>query len=172
MHSRCHAAAHHAPIPRPVTKTPACLMCGVFVDIEPHLQITFVGVKPHPLIPCVAMGPHPHVTFVDTEPHLHIIFIVFLCPRFVLINRPALSAVSPTPSPSDACPDDDFHEAFYAHVWGTYYAGYKPIRDLPSLASLFAVGIFAFTSGEHGGTDVLWRRRDAALASAERLERV
>jgi hypothetical protein len=40
-------------------------------------------------------------------------------------------------SPSDAGPWPAlFHAAFYAQVWGTYRAGFEPIRDLPFLSSL------------------------------------
>ncbi|KAJ7891666.1 peptidase family C54-domain-containing protein [Mycena olivaceomarginata] len=41
-------------------------------------------------------------------------------------------AAPPDPGPWPAA----FHAAFYAHVWCTYRAGFDPIRDLPSLASL------------------------------------
>ncbi|KAJ7714766.1 peptidase family C54-domain-containing protein [Mycena maculata] len=39
---------------------------------------------------------------------------------------------APDPGPWPAA----FHAAFYAQVWCTYRAGFEPIRDLPSLASL------------------------------------
>ncbi|KAJ7812965.1 peptidase family C54-domain-containing protein [Mycena leptocephala] len=68
--------------------------------------------------------------------------------------RPSTSSSTSAPSSSssnaqDPAPDNDdllppdtgarpaaFHAAFYAQVWCTYRAGFEPIRDLPSLASL------------------------------------
>ncbi|KAF8174976.1 peptidase family C54-domain-containing protein [Mycena galopus ATCC 62051] len=95
-----------------------------------------------------AAAANPHSSSTSSHPHPHLHASTSKQRRSGSKTRDASSphatshdahadALDPDTQLPDAGPwPAAFHAAFYAHVWCTYRAGFEPIRDLPSLASL------------------------------------
>ncbi|KAJ6529000.1 hypothetical protein B0H19DRAFT_1274615 [Mycena capillaripes] len=101
---RTHPTPHTHPTPRVACLTGILspLMPGVFVGVQPHLQVAFVGteLEAHSHVTFVIVHPHLQIAFVDFQAHRHSVFVgaaAFPHPMFVqFLQRPRLAFVGTT----------------------------------------------------------------------------